>query len=201
VALSLLPPALAMMGWRDRRLAALPRSASRSGRGSGPRHPLEEIVVMGLRIPFNLLGVLMVASVGIMLGLGGATFHYAKGTSYLSNDPANCANCHIMQDQYDTWQKASHHTVATCNDCHVPHDLIGKYATKLENGYAHSKGFTFNDFHEPIQMRPQSKAILLKNCLHCHQEFVESIQPHDALATEQLDCIQCHTSVGHGSPR
>ena len=80
------------------------------------------------------------------------TFHYAEGLSYFSPDPKACVNCHIMQPQYDGWQKASHHNVAKCIDCHLPHDFIGKYYTKAENGFWHSKGFTLQDFPEPIQM-------------------------------------------------
>jgi cytochrome c nitrite reductase small subunit len=38
-----------------------------------------------------------VVLVGTTLGLGLFTFHYAKGTSYMSNDPLVCANCHVMQ--------------------------------------------------------------------------------------------------------
>ena len=63
---------------------------------------------------------------GILLGAGGYTFYYARGASYLSNDPRTCVNCHIMRDQFDGWQKASHHDFATCNDCHLPHEFIGK---------------------------------------------------------------------------
>ena len=33
-----------------------------------------------------------------MVGLGLYTFVYAKGYSYLSNDPQGCANCHVMQE-------------------------------------------------------------------------------------------------------
>lgn len=67
---------------------------------------------------------------GVVIGLGAYTFIYAKGYSYLTNNPAACANCHVMQAEYVAWQKSSHHSVATCNDCHTPHNLIGKYAVK-----------------------------------------------------------------------
>src|ERR1041384_596647 len=87
--------------------------------------------------------------VGVVLGLGGYTFWYGEGLSYFSNDPKNCANCHIMNDAYDSWQKASHHGAATCNDCHVPHDFFAKWFSKAQNGFWHSKGFTLQDFHEP----------------------------------------------------
>ena len=39
--------------------------------------------------------------IGLLIGLaarfGGYTFLYAKGTSYLTNAPDACRNCHIMQ--------------------------------------------------------------------------------------------------------
>src|ERR1043166_9012093 len=97
---------------------------------------------------------------GVLAGMGGYTFYYAKGAAYLSNDPKACVNCHIMRDQYDSWQKASHHSFAMCNDCHVPHDFVGKWLTKAGNGYHHSEAFTLQNFHEPIQIRPSNAAVL-----------------------------------------
>jgi cytochrome c nitrite reductase small subunit len=148
-------------------------------------------------IPFRspLLFVLM-ALTGLLAGVGGYTFYYARGASYLSNDPAACANCHVMREQFAGWNASVHTAVATCNDCHVPHDFVRKYAVKLENGIWHSKGFTFQDFHEPIQLRPVSKAILLENCVYCHGSLVSSlVTSHSGDA--QIDCIACHRGVGH----
>ena len=87
--------------------------------------------------------VLVAVFAGALAGLAVFTLDYGEGLSYFSTDPAACANCHIMQPQYDSWQKASHHTVATCVDCHLPHTFVAKYLAKAENGYYHSKGFTF----------------------------------------------------------
>src|SRR5262249_11202745 len=84
-------------------------------------------------------GVALTVILGITAGLGVYTFLFAQGLSYFSNDPAGCANCHIMQEQYDGWLKSSHHAAATCNDCHVPHDFVGKYMSKASNGFWHSK--------------------------------------------------------------
>jgi nitrate/TMAO reductase-like tetraheme cytochrome c subunit len=36
------------------------------------------------------------ALLGMAVGLAGYTFVYAKGGSYLSNNPSACANCHVM---------------------------------------------------------------------------------------------------------
>ncbi len=85
----------------------------------------------GFTLTRNRIARLVLAiAAGSAVGIMGYTFVYAKGYSYLSNDPSACANCHIMNEQYDGWTRSSHHAVATCNDCHTPPDMIGKYMTK-----------------------------------------------------------------------
>jgi cytochrome c nitrite reductase small subunit len=143
---------------------------------------------------------LLAGLVGLLGGVGAYTFYYAQGFSYLSNNPEVCINCHIMRDQYDGWLKAGHHAHATCNDCHLPHGLAGKYLAKAENGFRHSKAFTFQDFPEPIRIRPGNARILNENCRDCHARLVRGITAH-VTDTRELDCVRCHDSVGHGPPR
>jgi len=133
---------------------------------------------------------------GILTGLGVVTFFYAEGLSYLSSDPKACVNCHIMRSEYDGWQKASHHTVATCVDCHLPTDFIGKYAAKARNGWNHSKAFTLQNFPEPILITPINAEILQANCLRCHEDMVQNLAM--ARGDEAPQCVQCHGTVGHG---
>src|SRR5438105_1499224 len=109
------------------------------------------------------LALIAAAAVGILLGAGTFTFDYGHGLSYFNPDPASCANCHIMNSEYDSWQKSTHHTVARCVDCHLPHETIPKYIAKGENGFWHSYGFTFQNFHEPIQIKPRNSHILQEN--------------------------------------
>ena len=45
-----------------------------------------------------------------------------RARSYLSTDPAACANCHIMGEHFAAWQRSSHRAAAGCDDCHMPHD-------------------------------------------------------------------------------
>jgi cytochrome c nitrite reductase small subunit len=137
-------------------------------------------------------------ALGLAVGVGFYTFVYAKGYSYMSNNPATCANCHIMQEQYNGWQKSSHHTVATCNDCHTPHDIIGKYTVKASNGFWHSYYFTLGGFHEPIQIKGSNLKVTEQACRYCHQEMVESITvSHRQEEIDQVSCISCHRNVGH----
>lgn len=133
---------------------------------------------------------------GVALGIGIYTFLYAKGTAYLTNNPEACTNCHVMQGQYDSWLKSSHHSVAVCNDCHTPHDFIGKYKTKFSNGFKHSYYFTVGGYPEEIQIAPHSREITEKTCRHCHEEIVSAIDfRHDA--KNETSCLECHRSVGH----
>jgi cytochrome c nitrite reductase small subunit len=136
---------------------------------------------------------------GIGIGAGGYTFHYARGGAYLSNDPQACVNCHVMRAEYDGWLKSSHHAVAVCNDCHTPHDFLGKWLTKMDNGYHHSRAFTLQDFPDVIRMRPKNGAIVQANCRRCHGGFVSEIVEHRGPRGDEADCIRCHSDVGHGS--
>jgi cytochrome c nitrite reductase small subunit len=51
----------------------------------------------------RLLPIGAASILGILIGVGGYTFAYAKGASYLTNDPAACANCHVMENHYRAW--------------------------------------------------------------------------------------------------
>ena len=138
---------------------------------------------------------------GILLGLGMYTFWYAEGGSYFSSNPQACVNCHIMREQFDSWQKASHHAVATCVDCHLPHESMAKWIAKGENGFWHSLRFTLQDFHEPIRIHDKNARILQDNCIKCHEGLVGDLVAHGSFADESNSCVRCHASVGHGATR
>ena len=148
-----------------------------------------------------LKGTLLGTAIGAALGICGYTFIYAKGYSYLVNDPAACANCHVMEEQYSGWIKSSHRAVATCNDCHAPHDLVGKWMTKAENGFRHSFAFTTGWFPEPIRIRERNRQVLNRNCLECHHDLVEDVVAAHASDATRFDCIRCHVASGHGPER
>jgi cytochrome c nitrite reductase small subunit len=143
--------------------------------------------------------VVLAVGFGLVAGVGVYTFGYGKGLSYFSRDPAACANCHIMQDQYSSWQKAPHHASAACVDCHLPHDFIPKMIAKTDNGWRHSKAFTLQNFHEPIRITPRNSAILQENCLRCHRDFLHAIVPGSSTDENAVRCVQCHRGVGHGA--
>jgi cytochrome c nitrite reductase small subunit len=141
--------------------------------------------------------VIVAAVLGVALGLSTYTFAYARGWAYLTNDPQACTNCHVMNEQYDGWIKSSHRSVAVCNDCHVPHTLVAKYATKASNGFWHSYYFTTGTFPEPIRALPKSRAIAEANCRRCHEPVVQAMGTPAHAGSRDISCIRCHGSVGH----
>lgn len=143
---------------------------------------------------------LLVAAVlaGVLVGTGLYTFVYAKGYSYLTNDPAACANCHIMGGHYTAWTRSSHRSVATCNDCHTPPGLLPKYATKAQNGFWHSFYFTTGRYPDPLQITARNRRVTETACRTCHAELTASIDAEMAATDERgLSCIRCHDTVGH----
>lgn len=135
-------------------------------------------------------------SAGLAAGISGFTFVYAEGYAYLTDDPAACANCHVMRSQHDGWMKSSHRAAATCNDCHTPSGFFAKYATKVSNGFWHSFAFTSGRFPDPIQIKSHNREVAEGSCAKCHADMVESIGAAHP-QSESVSCVRCHGSVGH----
>jgi cytochrome c nitrite reductase small subunit len=150
----------------------------------------------GIRVK-NSFVILIAILIGLTAGLGLYTFVYARGYAYLTNNPQACANCHVMQEYYDAWIKSPHRAVATCNDCHTPHNFFGKYATKVENGFAHSFAFTSGLFPDNIFIRPRDERVTEGTCRSCHAQITTAIAgPHNS---NTIACIRCHFDVGHSA--
>jgi cytochrome c nitrite reductase small subunit len=149
------------------------------------------------------LAIVAAVLLGMAVGLGAFTFVYARGASYLSNSPAACANCHVMAEHYAAWQKASHHAIATCNDCHTPHNIVGKYTVKARNGFWHSFYFTTGTYPYPLRITERNRKVTEHACRYCHTAIVENIEPRTAAhgnpapSHDQLSCVRCHRYVGH----
>jgi cytochrome c nitrite reductase small subunit len=100
-----------------------------------------------------------------------------------------------MREYHDGWMKGSHRSVAACNDCHTPHDLVGKYSTKAMNGFFHSLAFTSGGFPDSIEIKARSRRVTEAACRHCHEDVVLAMDgPHQ---TQKVSCLRCHATVGH----
>lgn len=155
----------------------------------------------------GIAGVILAGSLFGSLGAATVyTAHYAQMFSYLSDNPRACINCHIMNEQYNSWKSSPHATRATCNDCHVPHDSIfSKYYVKAEDGLRHSVKFTLQNFHEPIMLPKGARNIVNDNCVRCHDQMTHQLRVETRHARDGfsggVNCVHCHASVAHGPTR
>lgn len=146
-----------------------------------------------------------IISFGALLGLGFYTLHFSKATSYLSDDPKACINCHVMTPEYMTWAKSSHRTVATCNDCHVPqNNIFAKYFFKAKDGLYHSYVFTSRTEPQVIRAKEASIEVIQDNCIRCHENQITDARTEAGVAHHFEDrtsrtCWECHEQVPHGN--
>jgi cytochrome c nitrite reductase small subunit len=141
-------------------------------------------------------GLAISLTIGVAAGLVGFTFVYAKGLSYFRHEPEVCANCHVMQGHFDAWSRSSHHAVAVCVDCHMPHNFAAQMALKAYNGYRHTKAFTSGRYPDVLTITPINHAVTERQCRFCHQSIVQAIDAAPGFHMK-LECIRCHASVGH----
>lgn len=125
-----------------------------------------------MSIPWKFAAI---GALGVTVGLATLTAVMSQAHSYMSDRPEVCVNCHIMRPQYATWKASSHHAVASCNDCHVPHDtVINKYRFKAEDGLRHSTMFTLHQEPQVIRIRAAGMEVVQQNCLRCHGHIIDA---------------------------
>jgi cytochrome c nitrite reductase small subunit len=157
--------------------------------------------VVGLRLLAPAWRLPAFALLGVAAGMGVLVLQISRAASYLSDQPETCMNCHVMTTQYVTWQHGSHATVATCNDCHVPHDsVVRHYAFKAKDGLWHATVFTMRWEPQVIRLSQAAVPVVEDNCRRCHAQVIENVSV-TAHKGGDLRCWQCHREVPHGSVR
>ncbi len=141
---------------------------------------------------------------GIFFGILLLVVYISNATSYISDEPETCINCHVMYPYYASWDKGSHGRDATCVDCHVPQDsFFRKYYVKGTDGLAHSTYFTFRWEPQVIQIKQRGINVVQENCIRCHLDLVDMVQLVEVtgIVAEQGDgklCWDCHRETPHG---
>ncbi|OHB67281.1 MAG: hypothetical protein A2Y77_07650 [Planctomycetes bacterium RBG_13_62_9] len=163
---------------------------------------------------------------GVVAGMALLLARVSNATSYLSDDPLTCINCHVMTDAYASWQRGSHRQAAVCVDCHVPHgNLVAKYAFKGRDGLRHSYVFTRGTQPQVLELSAGAGPVVQSNCVRCHDHQIMMVlasllqgapaalglrpgqggRGQDGLATQGRDalatrCWDCHQNI-HGEVR
>lgn len=141
---------------------------------------------------------------GAMVGLLAYAFYISNAASYLSDKPETCVNCHIMAPEYATWGHSSHREVATCNDCHVPHNNeANKWFFKAKDGMRHAYVFTTRGEPQTIFIKEAGIEVVQNNCVRCHNNLVTNAKLLVQTAVfnnhfEDRLCWECHREVPHG---
>jgi cytochrome c nitrite reductase small subunit len=111
---------------------------------------------------------------------------YAK-----SGTPEFCAQCHVMEAQYESWFHNGGHRRLKCIDCHLPNDNLPRHlAWKGIEGMWDSYVFYSGSVPDRIKLSDHGAAILQENCRRCHAETVARIN-------EDRNCWQCHRRLSH----
>jgi cytochrome c nitrite reductase small subunit len=149
----------------------------------------------------------VIVTTGIFTGLILFVLYAGNATSYLSENPETCINCHVMYTQYATWQHSSHARVANCNDCHVPHNnVFSKFFFKAKDGLRHSTIFTLRLEPQVIRIKEAGIRVVQANCERCHEgllsfhetmEYVWRGKNGEDEENERL-CWDCHRETPHG---
>jgi cytochrome c nitrite reductase small subunit len=145
----------------------------------------------------------------VALGFLIYTLNISKVSSYLTNDPKVCINCHVMNTQYATWQHSSHASAATCTDCHLPHNGVNKYIAKAKDGLNHAVAFTFNTYKNAIVISDDGAKRVQDNCIFCHASLSSIVVANSDINHHYDDftvktgrrCWECHKEVPHGKVR
>nr|WP_321451959.1 cytochrome c nitrite reductase small subunit [uncultured Carboxylicivirga sp.] len=141
---------------------------------------------------------------GIFFGLSFYLFYVSRAHSYLSDNPKTCVNCHIMAPQYSTWSHSAHREVATCNDCHVPHNNVANtYYFKAKDGMRHATIFTMRAETQVIFIQDEGKEVVQQNCIRCHQHLISNEKvlakvPDIHFNIDDRKCWECHRETPHG---
>ncbi|MEM1137088.1 MAG: cytochrome c nitrite reductase small subunit [Bacteroidota bacterium] len=141
---------------------------------------------------------------GAVVGLAFYMVNAANVTSYLTDNPRACINCHVMTTEYITWNHSAHREVATCNDCHVPHEnVLKQYAFKAKDGLYHATIYTLRAEPQAIIMHEAGREVVQNNCIRCHAGQVIDTKTTAFTASHTKDrldrtCWECHRETPHG---
>lgn len=141
---------------------------------------------------------------GIFFGLAAFAFYVSNASSYLSDNPKTCVNCHVMAPQYATWFHSSHRERAHCNDCHTPNNnIFSHYLFKAKDGMRHATIFTLRNEPQVIMIKEAGQNAVQNNCLRCHGNLIKDSRMRAIGNSYQKDretrqCWTCHRETPHG---
>jgi cytochrome c nitrite reductase small subunit len=138
------------------------------------------------RIILSLVAVGGVSAVVLLFLMLGPPGLLAK-----SSKPDFCAQCHVMEAQYEAWVHVGAHRRKLCVDCHLPNDNRAvHYIWKGLTGLKDAVFFYSGRVPERIMLTAHGEAVLQANCIRCHETTV-------SLMDTERKCWSCHRRISH----
>ena len=136
---------------------------------------------------WKVLGLLIVAAIAV----GGFVSFGPPGLYARSGTPEFCAQCHVMEAQYEDWFHNGGHRRQKCIDCHLPNDSMARHLVlKGMTGMWDSYVFYSGRVPDTIKITEKGAAIVQENCNRCHEQIVSMIK-------EDRNCWTCHRRLSH----
>ena len=131
------------------------------------------------KLPF----IIAIAAAVIALGF---FVYVTDAPAYGGSAPETCANCHVMDSQYENWYHAPHEKFTECVDCHLPHENVVVYY--LEKGRQGAKDvYAFTTGNIPVAIRASEKTkghhpgrivcAVMKQTVEIHRDGRTAIRP------------------------
>jgi cytochrome c nitrite reductase small subunit len=139
----------------------------------------------------------ILAIMAAVLALG--YFAYVTdAVAYVGTSPETCANCHVIDSQYENWYRSTHKNWAKCTDCHLPHDNLAIfYVEKGRQGMNDSFAFVSGNIPPAFRANEATNEIVQQNCIHCHEDSVEDMLTAGGQPLDR-NCWDCHRNIAHG---
>lgn len=158
--------------------AGTPHFASKGGEGMG-------IFIRNTRLQIAVIAAICAAILGLYLVLG------PPHLIAMSESPAFCASCHVMETQHTAYLHAGAHRRFKCVDCHLPNDnLVSHYVWKSIDGMKDVIVFNSGKISDPIKISEHGAKVLKANCIRCHSTLVSQMDT-------SRNCWSCHRRVTH----
>lgn len=108
-----------------------------------------------------------------------------------SSEPRFCADCHVMEAEYEAWAHAGAHRRIKCVDCHLPNqNRAMHYLWKSIDGLKDAVLFYSGRVSDDIELTAHGREVLRANCIRCHETTV-------LLIDTTRECWKCHRGLQH----
>jgi len=110
--------------------------------------------------------------------------------------PDFCGMCHVMDEMVEGYLHSSHREVASCNDCHIPHDYVRGSFYKAYTGTRDIVEVLLGISPEVIRITAYGKKVVQENCLSCHGDLLRMVGNTQEGGAKY--CMDCHRYTPHG---